>query len=102
MELSDLQDQLGEGKEQRISSKVIRVLSLDAESERLGNINPIELKTLFNLKVKNALYFNDGNVINKLIDSYLNLSVSKNGKLLDNFKEMFKSAEITTKQTVKE
>jgi len=87
MDIGELQN-IGQNKE-KLSDKLIRTLSLDADSDRLGYLTKHEVDILFRLGVVNSLYLNNRKEINEIIERYLNLSASKEAKLLDNFKEMF-------------
>lgn len=102
MELKDIQENVNKDEStQKLSSKVIKLITMGGESERLGNIEDAQLDLLFNLKTKNIVYYSNGSMINDVIDSFLNLSVSRDGKMIDGIKDMFKAAEINAGEVKK-
>lgn len=89
--------------EHRISEKTLETITLK-ESLRLGNITKGEQFKLFKMLGYNTIYFKKKDHLNtrqknmttleRMVDDYLNLSTSVNGKLLYHISEMFKSNDI--------
>lgn len=77
----------------QFSEKLIELLTLEGDSLRLSSITSQEKKMLYNILVINAIYFDNDKRILKIVDDYLNLSVSINGKLLDKITEIHKEGE---------
>lgn len=97
---------LGAGKIQndnRISEKTLETVTLK-ESLRLGNISKSEQYRLSMMLGYNTIYFKSKENMNKrqakmtcierMVDDYLNLSTSVNGKLLFHIGDMFKTTHV--------
>lgn len=87
----------------RISEKTLEIITLK-NSLRLGNINKSEQRKLYKLLGFNNLYFKREEALSyyekktgtlqRIVEDYLNLSVSLGGKLLYHISEMFKTADV--------
>lgn len=87
----------------RISEKTLEIITLK-NSLRLGNINKSEQRKLYKLLGFNNLYFKREEALSdyekktgtlqRIVEDYLNLSVSLRGKLLYHISEMFKTADV--------
>ena len=106
--ISEIKDQLLDNfgikhDMQKLSEKTLEIITLKS-SLRLGNISKGEQYKLYKLLGYNHIYFVEDNQLNprqknmstleRIVDDYLNLSVSVNGKLLYYISEMFKTSDI--------
>lgn len=80
--------------------KIVEILTNEADAERMSLLTAAERTWLFEMLTINRLYFKNSPVVKEMAKDFLHMSVSIDGKLLDNITNIYKSEVIDRTQTI--